>query len=90
MALSREQQLKILGAMKESDIDYSDAPRTNAEFWKNVEINLPPEKTVISIRIDNDVLSWFKTKQEKGYQTFINLALRDYMIKHGGSADGNK
>jgi len=84
MALSREQQLKILGAMKESDIDYSDAPRTNAEFWKNVEINLPPEKTVISIRIDNDVLSWFKTKQEKGYQTFINLALRDYMIKHGG------
>jgi uncharacterized protein (DUF4415 family) len=76
--------------MKESDIDYSDAPKTNAEFWKTAEKNLPPKKTVISIRIDIDVLSWFKARQKKGYQTFINLALRDYMMKHQSSGEENE
>jgi uncharacterized protein (DUF4415 family) len=89
MALSREQQLRILGNMKESDINYSDIPKTNAEFWKNAELLIPPEKTRISIRIDNDILSWFKERQEEGYQTLINLVLRHYMtsIKNEGSKD---
>jgi hypothetical protein len=42
MAISREEQLKILGLMKDSDIDYTDAPATNTEFWEEATINIPP------------------------------------------------
>ena len=44
---------------------------------------LPPNKTRITIRLDNDVLAWFKIKvHESGggnYQTMINEALRQYI-----------
>jgi hypothetical protein len=41
MAISREEQLKILGLMKDSDIDYTDVPATNTEFWEETTINIP-------------------------------------------------
>jgi uncharacterized protein (DUF4415 family) len=38
---------------------------------------LPP-KTAISLRLDDDVLAWFKA-QGPGYQTRINAVLRAFM-----------
>uniref|UniRef100_A0A7C3E1X8 BrnA antitoxin of type II toxin-antitoxin system n=1 Tax=Gracilinema caldarium TaxID=215591 RepID=A0A7C3E1X8_9SPIR len=41
-----------------------------------------PKKVSTSIRLDNDILLYFKKKasEEKiGYQTLINMALRDYI-----------
>lgn len=35
-------------------------------------------KTQVTLRIDNDVLEWFKS-QGRGYQTQINQLLRAYM-----------
>ena len=43
------------------------------EYWR-----VEPVKVSLSIKIDADVLSWFKSKG-KGYQTRINNALRDVM-----------
>ena len=45
------------------------------EYWK-IEL----VKISLSIKIDADVLAWFKSKG-KGYQTRINKALREVMIK---------
>ena len=45
------------------------------EYWK-----IEPVKVSLSIKIDADVLSWFKS-QGKGYQTRINKALREAMMK---------
>ena len=39
---------------------------------------MPPSKRVISVRIDSDVLDFFKA-QGRGYQTRINAVLRSYM-----------
>ena len=40
-------------------------------------------KTRITIRLDNDVLDWFRERVDKAgggnYQTMINTALREYM-----------
>ena len=47
------------------------------EYWK-----VEPVKVSLSIKIDADVLAWFKSKG-KGYQTRINRALRDVMLKSG-------
>jgi metal-responsive CopG/Arc/MetJ family transcriptional regulator len=43
-------------------------------------------KTRITIRIDNDVLEWFRDEVETAgggsYQTMINRALREYIQNH--------
>lgn len=46
-------------------------------------VPLPPGKTRITIRIDDDVLGWFRAQVHAAgggsYQTLINLALRRHM-----------
>ncbi len=58
-------------------IDFSDIPETTSEFWAGASVRKPIEKTAISIRIDNDILEFFR-KQGKGYQSKINAVLRSY------------
>jgi uncharacterized protein (DUF4415 family) len=41
-----------------------------------------PVKTLLSLRLDADVIDWFKSRGE-GYQTRINAALREYVLNHG-------
>ena len=40
-------------------------------------LHLQPAKSAISLRVDQDVLEWFKT-QGPGYQTRINAVLRAF------------
>lgn len=46
--------------------------------WTNAEIVHPAPKVAVSIRVDNDVLDFFKAGG-KGYQTRMNAVLRSYM-----------
>ena len=46
--------------------------------WSKAIKGLPPLKKHINIRIDNDVLDWFKATG-RGYQTRINNVLRAYV-----------
>ncbi len=55
-----------------------DAQPTTAEMWKNARVVLPLTKQLTSIRLDPEVLAWFK-RAGKGYQTRINAVLRTYM-----------
>jgi uncharacterized protein (DUF4415 family) len=45
----------------------------------NWDVSVPSGKTVISLRVDNDVLHWYKQEQAKGYQTLMHAVLRKYM-----------
>lgn len=67
-----------LSKVKDSEIDTSDLSLLDKDFFKNAEIRLPKPKTMVSIRLDEDVLNWFK-KQGKGYQTKINEILKMYV-----------
>ena len=48
---------------------------------------LPPGKTRITIRIDNEALEWFRAKVDHrgggNYQTMINDALREHIKRKG-------
>ena len=55
-----------------------DAQPTTAEMWKNARVVFPLPKQPTSIRLDPEVLNWFK-REGKGYQTRINAVLRTYM-----------
>ncbi len=68
-------------AMKDKDIDTSDIPELGEDFWKSAKLVMPQPKQSISIRVDEDVLEWFKA-QGKGYQSRINAVLRAYVDAH--------
>jgi uncharacterized protein (DUF4415 family) len=54
-----------------------DAHRTDERFWKDAKVVLPRRKEVVTMRLDADLLEWFR--QHRGYQTRINAVLRAYM-----------
>jgi uncharacterized protein (DUF4415 family) len=66
-----------IDAMRDEDIDYSDAPKLGPDFFANAII-WPGMKKQITLRIDPDVLTFFR-KQGRGYQSAMNGVLRRYM-----------
>lgn len=67
-----------LKTQKDREIDYSDIPETDEDFWSNAEITFPTKKVHLSIRLDEDIVAWFK-QFGRGYQTRINSILRSYV-----------
>ena len=67
-----------LRKMKDPEIDKSDIPELDENFFRHAEIKMPKPKKMVSIRLDEDILIWFK-HQGKGYQTKINQILKTYM-----------
>ncbi len=70
-----------LKATPDSDIDFSDVPELDKEFFSRVRVRMPKKKKAVSLRLDPDVLDWFK-HEEKQYQTKINAVLRAYVEAH--------
>ncbi len=84
--LTRRQRedLARLRAMSDEEVDTSDAPEildwSNAkrgEFYR-------PIKRQITLRLDADVVKWFKEnagENGRGYQTAMNRALREHVVR---------
>ncbi|VAW41011.1 hypothetical protein MNBD_CHLOROFLEXI01-2646 [hydrothermal vent metagenome] len=76
---------KRLDAMEDKDIDLSDTPEITPEMFAKAVVSrglkAPQKKQQLTIRVDNDVLVWFRA-QGRGYQTKINALLRAYMEAH--------
>lgn len=77
-------QLARLGALPEDQIDTADIPEAPEASWTDVrraELYRPVKKPV-TIRLDADVLTWFKEHSaSSGYQTEINRVLRRYVAE---------
>jgi uncharacterized protein (DUF4415 family) len=71
--------------LRDNDIDFSDNPEITPEMFAKaiVRRGLKPvgRKTQVTLRIDEDILTWFK-KQGTGYQTRINSLLKAYKEAH--------
>jgi uncharacterized protein (DUF4415 family) len=68
--------------MTDRDVRFTqDAPRTLPEDWARAVMHeglpVPPRKQQIALRVDVDVLEWFKAQGE-GYQTRMNAVLRAF------------
>ena len=73
--------LAELAQMRDEDIDLSDMPEvTDFTGWVRGKF-YRPVKQQLTLRLDADVVHWFKThaEGERGYQTKINAALRRYV-----------
>lgn len=64
--------------------DTSDIPEAPPGAWAMAEVGkfYRPRKEAVTIRIDADVLQWFRQAAgARGYQTAINAALRRHVEK---------
>jgi uncharacterized protein (DUF4415 family) len=68
---------KKIDSLPDSKIDYSDVPELKAGFFRHA-IRWPGKKQQITLRLDPDVLAFFR-RHGKRYQTTINSVLRSYM-----------
>ena len=58
-----------------------DAHATDENFWKSAKVVMPAPKEIVTMRLDADLLRWFR--QQRGYQTRVNAILRAYMQAQG-------
>ena len=74
---------KRVKAMRDEDIIIDeDSPEITAEMWRNAVVTgRRPPKRNITLRIDPEIIEWFKAKG-KGYQTRMNAVLRAYIELH--------
>jgi len=70
-----------LKQLRDSEIDYSDIPKLDKSFFKHAKLRMPQRKKSVSLRLDLDVLTWFK-HGGRGYQTKINAILKAYVEAH--------
>jgi uncharacterized protein (DUF4415 family) len=68
--------------MTDADIDLTNSPEITPEMFAKAVVRQGlkplPRKAQLTLRLDSDVLAWFKA-QGRGYQTRINALLRAYM-----------
>lgn len=81
--------LKRLAGLKDSKVVIdNDAPAWTPEMFARAVVKRglvsPPTKTLLSLRVDSDVVEWFRA-QGRGYQSRMNALLRAYMDAHRNS-----
>ena len=81
MSASKEKEMKKNDTVRDIDIDYSDIPELDENFWESAVVEYPENKKPVTLRMDADVLQWFRSTG-KGYQTRINAVLRSFYEAH--------
>jgi len=73
------EEIKARRALGEDETrtDAPEAADLPQGFWENARVILPRTKQAVSLRVDADVLEWFKTTGP-GYLTRMNSVLRSY------------
>ena len=88
LAAEQRTELRALDELADDDIDTTEA--LEILDWSDARrgVFYRPVKQQITLRLDSDVLAWFRTRAEggRGYQTDINRALREHVLRCEGQA----
>lgn len=74
-------KLALLRRVTDAEIARTSPPELAdlpATFWADAALVVPAPKKAISLRVDEDVLDWFRTSGPR-YQTRMNAVLRSYV-----------
>lgn len=76
-------ELEVLKNIPDREIDLTDPDAPEITDWSTAVRGkfYRPIKQQVTLRLDSDVLDWFKHQANK-YQTLINQVCREYMEKH--------
>ena len=83
MSAEERKRLLELSETYDGQIDFSDIPPIPEGTFKNAVRGrfYRPIKQQVTLRLDSNVLDWFKRNTPKGYQTDINRVLSDYVAR---------
>ena len=73
--------LARLRRMTDREIDRTSPPELRDlpdDFWQDARVVTPVAKQAISIRLDTDIVAWFRATGTR-YQTRMNAVLRSYV-----------
>jgi uncharacterized protein (DUF4415 family) len=74
-----EIEQQIAQGKDETRADAPEGPKEDSKFWKRAHVVVPLGKTSVHLRVDSDVLEWFK---KHGHLTRMNAVLRSYVDAH--------
>ena len=78
-----QEQIRALEVLPDDQIDTTDAPEILD--WSDARRGAfyRPVKQQITLRLDADIIAWFKAQARdgRGYQTDINGALREHVLR---------
>ncbi len=67
--------------MTDEEIDTSDSPPLDDDFFARAQWRMPEKKTAVTLSIDSEVLKWFEA-QGADFQNRVNAALKIYAEAH--------
>ena len=76
-SLSQVRAMRARGEDKTSP-DAPEAESLGADFWRSARVVMPVGKTSVHLRLDSDVVEWFKATG-KGHLTRMNAVLKAYV-----------
>lgn len=71
-----------IAAAKDRDIDFSDIPKLDDDFWRKAELVEPDRTEQVTLRVKRSVLAYFRATG-KGYQSRMNRVLESYVRAQG-------
>jgi uncharacterized protein (DUF4415 family) len=78
---SSETDWARVDAMTDDEIDTSDIPELDQEFFASAETRTPKDKRSVVLSVDTEVFEWFE-KQGPDARDRMNAALRLYAEAH--------
>ena len=83
-------ELNALAALPEERIDRREMPEVRDWAGAGRGLFYRPVKQQLTLRVDADIVAWFKRQAPdgRGYQTGINRALREYVLRHARARRG--
>jgi uncharacterized protein (DUF4415 family) len=85
MNIENDTNWKKLYTMSDEEIHTAalidpDAQPTDEAFWKNAKVVFPEAQETVTIKLDSEMLKWFKEGSEN-YQARINAVLCAYYMQ---------
>jgi uncharacterized protein (DUF4415 family) len=76
-------ELTNLAALPDDQIDTADIPEQHDWSGAQRGVFYRPIKKQLTLRVDAEIIAWFKAhaSEGEGYQTRMNIALRDYVAR---------
>lgn len=79
---SKELSIDELKSLQDNQIDFSDIPELDENFWHKAKLIEPDSTEQVTLRVKKSVLQFFTDPERKGYQTRINHVLESYVKAH--------
>jgi len=74
--------LEQMQNLPDDQINTNDIPELDETFWANAKVTPPRTKPNVSLRVEEEVVAYFKAENPKGYTARMSAVLSAYVQAH--------